>query len=223
MAAPATGTAHRSHHRTAATRRRRVHVVMVMVTGKADGHEGGSGRRRGMLLAAAAAVLVLLLALGGEFPVPGLDPLLLHRHGTVHLIKGQGQGSVSQCPRSSLSDKAGSGTAATHIVQLVVESARIADGFPVVVPAPEGRGRGLAVGTRRARPPGRRQAALRLDQRPVLAVHLVVQSARVAQVVTGPVPTPQRRRRRPTVDTLASFLVSSDSSSSSDKEKERER
>ena len=46
---------------------------------------------------------------------------------------------------------------------------------------------------------------LGLDQRPVLAVHLVVQPAGIAQVVAGGVPPPQGRRRRAAVDALAAL------------------
>lgn len=47
------------------------------------------------------------------------------------------------------------------------------------------------------------QSLLRPDQRPVLAVHLVVQPTRVAQVVPGPITAPKGRRRGATVDTLS--------------------
>jgi hypothetical protein len=42
-----------------------------------------------------------------------------------------------------------------------------------------------------------------LHQRPVHAVHLVVEAARVAQVVAGAVAAPQRRRHGAAVDALA--------------------
>ena len=48
-------------------------------------------------------------------------------------------------------------------------------------------------------------AFLGLDERPVDSVHLVVQSAGVAEVVSRPVPTPQRRGDRPAVHTLAAL------------------
>jgi hypothetical protein len=43
-----------------------------------------------------------------------------------------------------------------------------------------------------------------LDQRPIHAVHLVVEAASVAQVVAGAVAAPQRRRHGAAVDALAS-------------------
>ena len=49
------------------------------------------------------------------------------------------------------------------------------------------------------------QSSLGFDERPVLAVDLVVKSARVAQVLSGAVASPQRRRRRTAVDTLTTF------------------
>jgi hypothetical protein len=49
------------------------------------------------------------------------------------------------------------------------------------------------------------QPPLWLDERPVLAVHLVVEAARVAQVVAVAVAPPQWRRRRSAVDALAAL------------------
>ena len=49
------------------------------------------------------------------------------------------------------------------------------------------------------------QSSLRLDEGPILSVHLVVESAGVAEVVSGTVPPPQRRRRRAAVDALATL------------------
>lgn len=49
------------------------------------------------------------------------------------------------------------------------------------------------------------QSFLRLDERPVDAVHLVVQAAGVAQVVAGAVPAPQRRGHGAAVDALPSL------------------
>jgi hypothetical protein len=47
------------------------------------------------------------------------------------------------------------------------------------------------------------QAPGRLDKRSVDAVHLVVESARVAEIVPGAVPPPQRRRDGSAVDALS--------------------
>ena len=49
------------------------------------------------------------------------------------------------------------------------------------------------------------QSPLGLDQRPVLAVHLVVEAAGVAEVVPVAVTTPQRGRGGTTVDALAAL------------------
>ena len=49
------------------------------------------------------------------------------------------------------------------------------------------------------------QPPLGLDERPVLSVHLVVESAGIAQVVTSAVAAPQRRRGGPAVHALAAF------------------
>lgn len=46
------------------------------------------------------------------------------------------------------------------------------------------------------------QSSLGLDERPILAVHLVVKSASVAQIMSGTISAPKWRRRGPTVDTL---------------------
>lgn len=52
---------------------------------------------------------------------------------------------------------------------------------------------------------GTHHAFGRLDQRSIHAVHLVVQSARVAQVVAGAVAPPQRRRNGAAVDALSAL------------------
>ena len=49
------------------------------------------------------------------------------------------------------------------------------------------------------------QSSLRLDEWPVGAVHLVVESTGVTEVVTVTVPPPQGGRRRPAVYTLTTF------------------
>lgn len=49
------------------------------------------------------------------------------------------------------------------------------------------------------------QSSLGLYEGPILSVHLVVETAGVAEVVSGAVPSPQRRRRGPAVDALAAL------------------
>jgi len=49
------------------------------------------------------------------------------------------------------------------------------------------------------------QSTFRLDERTVLSVHLVVESAGVAQVVPGTVPTPERRGCRTAVDAFTTL------------------
>ena len=49
------------------------------------------------------------------------------------------------------------------------------------------------------------QASFRLDERSILSVHLVIEPARVAQIMPGAVSAPQRCRRRTAVDTLATL------------------
>ena len=49
------------------------------------------------------------------------------------------------------------------------------------------------------------QSPLGLDQRPVLAVHLVVEAAGVAEVVSVPVTTPQRSGGGPAVHALTTL------------------
>ena len=154
----------------------------------------------------------------------------------------------------------------TYVVQLVVESARVADRLAVVVPPPQRRLRRLAIGargplaaggtlrkksarkietrqwrrrrgrcfsaiddlwsvrriewspdilhsSRRGNKWGRHtaccslthQSPLGLDQRPVLAVHLVVEATGIAEVVAVAVTTPQRGRGGAAVDTLTAL------------------
>jgi len=54
---------------------------------------------------------------------------------------------------------------------------------------------------------GTYQASFRFDERSVLSVHFVIKTTRVAQVMTGTITTPQRCRRRSTVDALTTFWL----------------
>ena len=49
------------------------------------------------------------------------------------------------------------------------------------------------------------QSPLGFDERPVLAIHLVVEATSVAEIVTIAVPSPQRGGGRATVHTLATL------------------
>ena len=51
------------------------------------------------------------------------------------------------------------------------------------------------------------QAPLRLDERPIGAIHLVVEATGVAEVVPVPISTPQRGRSRSAVDTLPTLCI----------------
>lgn len=103
----------------------------------------------------------------------------------------------------------------TYVVQFVVQSTGVADRFTVLIPPPQGGLRGLAVGTRGTFSSGctllrkrgftmrtevvrgwcencSYQSSFGLDQRPVLAVHLVIQATCVAKVVAVAIPAPER-------------------------------
>lgn len=90
-------------------------------------------------------------------------------------------------------------------MELHVEAAGIAHRLALGVAAPQRGGGRLAVGTGEAHSAGGGQSALRLDEGPVDAVHLVVEAAGVAQVVSCPVPPPQRGGHGPAVDTFSAF------------------
>lgn len=49
------------------------------------------------------------------------------------------------------------------------------------------------------------QPSLRFDERSVDAIHLVVQSAGIAQIVASPIPPPEGGRHRPAVHTLSTL------------------
>lgn len=90
-------------------------------------------------------------------------------------------------------------------MELHVEATGIAHGLALRIAAPQRGGGGLAVGTGEAHSAGGRQPALGLDERPVDAVHLVVEAAGVAQIVTRPISPPEWGGHSPTVDTLSAF------------------
>lgn len=49
------------------------------------------------------------------------------------------------------------------------------------------------------------QSPLGFDQGSVLSVHFMVQSARIAQIMTGPIPAPERSGGGPTVHAFSSL------------------
>ena len=119
----------------------------------------------------------------------------------------------------------------TYIVQFVIKSACVAHRLAVVVSSPQSGLRGLTVGANgafalrgglkektpfdvREHGNGRVTAIIStsthhssfgFDEWPVLPVHLVIESAGVAQVVAVAVSPPQRSRSRPTIDALATL------------------
>lgn len=115
------------------------------------------------------------LAFRRKFSVPRLNPILLHGEGAI------------------------------NIVQLVVESTGVTHGLTIGVPSPECGGCGLAVGTAGTLSPSGRQSSLRFDERPVLSIHLVVETTGVTEVVTVTITSPQRSGRGSTVYTFTSL------------------
>jgi len=150
-------------------------------TGESGGGGGGGGGfiewTHNVLEAQAS---LLLLGFRRQLPVTRLDAYLLHRQRSIHVMK------------------------------FVVEAASVADGFSVVVASPQRRHRRLAVGAGRPGSPRCRlqiESSFGFDERSVLAVHLVVEAAGVAEVMAGSVPPPQRRRRRSAVDAFATLFA----------------
>ena len=97
----------------------------------------------------------------------------------------------------------------------MIEAAGVTEVVSGAVPAPQRRRRGAAVDAlarlcnsgsgQGHRWLGTHHALFGFDERPVLAVHLVVESAGVAEVVSVAVPAPQRRRGGAAVDALAAL------------------
>ena len=95
-----------------------------------------------------------------------------------------------------------------YLVELFVQSARIAYGQAIAIASPQRRHERGAVGAGDARLLDRGQPPLvRLDQRPIVAVHLVVEAARVAQVVAGWIAAPQGCVGGVAVDALAAIYT----------------
>lgn len=95
------------------------------------------------------------------FAFAGLDPLLLHSQGSWYPM------------------------------EFHVEATGVADRLSLCVSSPQGGGGGVTVSAGQAHPPRGRQPPLRFDKRSVDAVHLVVQSAGVTQVVARAIPPPE--------------------------------
>lgn len=88
-------------------------------------------------------------------------------------------------------------------MQLHVEATGVTHRLSLRVASPQCGGAGVAVSAAKAGPARRGlQSFLGFDERPVDAVHLVVEAAGVAQIVSGSVPAPQRRGHRAAVDAL---------------------
>lgn len=117
--------------------------------------------------------LLALLVLVGHFPVARLNAFFLHGEGPV------------------------------DIVQFKVESTRIAHRLSIGVASPECCCACVTVGTQCTCPLAHNQSLLGSDKWSVLAVHLVVQSTGVTQVVACTIPTPQRGSCGSTVNTLS--------------------
>jgi hypothetical protein len=105
--------------------------------------------------------LFALFGFARHFSISGLDAFLLHSQGSV------------------------------NIVQLVVQSTGIAHRVPIGVPPPQRGSGGLTVRTGRPCPSCCRQPSLRLDERPILSVHFMVEPAGIAKVVPSAIPPPQ--------------------------------
>lgn len=121
---------------------------------------------------------LLLLGLGRQLPVPCLYAFFFHRQRPV------------------------------NVVQFIVETASVANGFAVLVSPPQRRGGRFAIRTARPGSAGSRlqgQTSLGLNQRPVLPVHFIVEATRITQVVSGAVSPPQWSRRGSAVHALSSF------------------
>lgn len=113
--------------------------------------------------------LLTLLVLAGDLPVACLNAFFFHGQRTV------------------------------NIMQFKVESTSIAHRFTICIPPPQSGGACVAVGTKCPCSLTHNQSFFWPDQRSVLAIHLVVQSAGVAQVVACAITSPQRGGSGPTV------------------------
>lgn len=92
-------------------------------------------------------------------------------------------------------------------MEFVVESAGVTDGVPVSVTTPQSCGICAAVGATCSCSSGSRQSPLGFDEGPILSVHFVVQTTGIAQIVTGPVSSPQGGGGGPTVDALPTLCT----------------
>lgn len=143
--------------------------------------QGGGGEGRALIMQTFGKLLIgvvgplALFGLVGHFPVASLYSLLFHGERPV------------------------------DVMQFVVEAAGVAHGVSVCIAPPERGGGRLTVSTTGACSSGSRQPALGFDERSILAVHLVVKAAGVAQVMSSAVPSPQGRGGGSTVYTFTSL------------------
>lgn len=119
-----------------------------------------------------SAKLLPFSALAGHFTVACLNAFLLHSQRSVHIVK------------------------------LEIESASVTHGLSAGVASPQCGGAGLAVRTLSSYSLTDDQSLFGSDERPVLSVHLLVQSAGIAEVVARSITPPQRGGSGPTVHTL---------------------
>lgn len=149
---------------------------MRHVTGQRCSTEGGGLVMHALReLFIALCTLLTLLGLVGHLAVTCLNALFLHGERPI------------------------------YVMQLVVKPTGVAHRVAIRIAPPESCRSCLAVCAAGARSSRGGQPAFRLNERSVLAVHLVVQAASVAEVMPGTISPPQRGGGGTTVDTFSSL------------------
>lgn len=97
------------------------------------------------------------------------------------------------------------GVRPVHAVQFEIKAARVANRLARSVSAPQRRHRRLTITARSAYSPRSGQSPWLLHQGPIHSVHLVVETARVAQVVASTVSPPERSGNCPAIYALAAL------------------